>query len=65
VFHDPEATSKDPLRFTTPPMPGSDPIEDEEFRQCMRESIYSTIFEPPPQGEETTVVFPIELRPGP
>ena len=60
-----DETSKDPVRFQTPPMEGSEPIEDPEFRLCMRESMYSTIFQPPPPGEETTVVYPIELRPGP
>jgi hypothetical protein len=60
-----DEAGKDPVHFQTPPMEGSEPIEDPEFRQCMRESMYSTIFEPPPPGEETTVVYPIELRPGP
>jgi hypothetical protein len=41
-------------------------IEDPELTLCMRESMYSTIFEPPPPGaEETTVVYPIALEPGP
>ena len=60
-----DEASQDPVRLETPPMAGSEPIEDPEFRQCMRESMYSTIFQPPPSGEETTVVYPIELRPGP
>lgn len=41
-------------------------MDDPEFTLCMRESMYSTIFEPPPPGtEETTVVYPIALEPGP
>jgi len=41
-------------------------MDDAEFSLCMRESMYSTIFEPPPPGaEETTVVYPIVLEPGP
>jgi hypothetical protein len=39
-------------------------MDDAEFTQCMRESMYSTVFEPPPRGaNETTVVYPIELHP--
>jgi hypothetical protein len=39
-------------------------MDDPEFTQCMRESMYSTVFEPPPSGAtETTVVYPIELHP--
>jgi hypothetical protein len=41
-------------------------MDDPEFTSCMRESMYSTIFEPPPPGsEETSVVYPIALEPGP
>ncbi len=41
-------------------------MDDPEFGLCMRESMYSTIFEPLPPGmEETTVVYPIVLEPGP
>jgi ferric-dicitrate binding protein FerR (iron transport regulator) len=41
-------------------------MDDPEFTTCMRESMYSTVFEPPPPGaNETTVVYPIELDPGP
>ncbi len=41
-----------------------DAIEDPEFQLCMRESLYTAVFEPPPPGaEETTVVFPVMLRP--
>jgi hypothetical protein len=41
-------------------------MDDPEFALCMRESMYSTVFEPPPPGtEETTVVYPITLEPGP
>jgi hypothetical protein len=41
-------------------------LDDPELSLCMRESMYSTIFEPPPPGaEETTVVYPIALEPGP
>jgi hypothetical protein len=41
-------------------------MDDPEFALCMRESMYSTIFEPPPPGtDETTVVYPIVLEPGP
>jgi hypothetical protein len=41
-------------------------LVDPEFTVCMRESMYTTIFEPPPPGAgETTVVYPIELDPGP
>jgi hypothetical protein len=40
-------------------------MDDPEFTTCMRESMYSTVFEPPPPGQrETTVVYPIELAPG-
>jgi hypothetical protein len=40
-------------------------MDDPEFSTCMRESMYSTVFEPPPPGApETTVVYPIELSPG-
>jgi hypothetical protein len=39
-------------------------ITDPEFQQCMRESLYTAVFEPPPPGaSETTVVYPVELRP--
>jgi hypothetical protein len=39
-------------------------IDDPEFTLCMRESMYSTLFEPPPPGtSETTVVYPFALRP--
>jgi hypothetical protein len=39
-------------------------LSDPEFALCMRESMYTTLFEPPPPGaEETTVVFPLELAP--
>jgi len=41
-------------------------MNDAEFTLCMRESLYTTIFEPPPPGaEETTVVYPVELDPAP
>jgi hypothetical protein len=37
-------------------------IKDPEFVLCVRESLYGTIFEPPPDGaRETTVVYPIEF----
>lgn len=40
-------------------------MDDPEFTTCMRESMYSTVFEPPPAGaSETTVVYPITLDPG-
>lgn len=39
-------------------------IDDEEFRLCMTESMYTAVFEPPPPGAgETTVVYPITLSP--
>ncbi len=39
-------------------------MDDPEFALCVRESMYSTIFEPPPAGtEETTVVYPIVFAP--
>lgn len=39
-------------------------IDDAEFTLCMRESMYTAVFEPPPPGAgETTVVYPVELRP--
>lgn len=39
-------------------------LDDPEFVLCMRESMYTAVFEPPPPGaSETTVVYPIELRP--
>jgi hypothetical protein len=41
-----------------------DTIDDPEFQLCMRESMYTAVFEPPPPGvEETTVVYPIMLKP--
>jgi hypothetical protein len=41
-------------------------IDDLEFTQCMRESLYTTVFQaPPPGAEETTVVYPVVLKPGP
>jgi hypothetical protein len=41
-----------------------DTIEDPEFQLCMRESMYTAVFEPPPPGvEETTVVYPVMLAP--
>ena len=41
-------------------------MDDPELTLCMRESMYSIIFEPPPPGaKETTVVYPIVLEPGP
>lgn len=39
-------------------------MNDPELVLCLRESMYTTVFEPPPPGaEETTVVYPLELRP--
>lgn len=41
-----------------------DTIDDPEFQLCMRESMYTSVFEPPPPGaEETTVVYPVMLAP--
>lgn len=41
-----------------------DTIDDPEFQLCMRESLYTSVFEPPPSGvEETTVVYPVVLSP--
>jgi hypothetical protein len=40
-------------------------LVDPEFALCLRESMYSTVFEPPPPGtEETTVAYPIVFAPG-
>ena len=40
-------------------------IDDPEFVMCMRESLYTAVFEPPPPGaSETTVVYPVVLEPG-
>ena len=40
-------------------------IDDPEFVMCMRESLYTAVFEPPPPGaSETTVVYPVMLEPG-
>jgi hypothetical protein len=40
-------------------------IDDPEFVMCMRESLYTAVFEPPPPGaNETTVVYPVMLEPG-
>jgi hypothetical protein len=37
-------------------------FEDSDFTQCMRESMYASIFEPPPEGTpEVSVVYPLEL----
>jgi hypothetical protein len=37
-------------------------FEDADFALCMRESMFSSIFEPPPDGvPEVTVVYPLEL----
>jgi hypothetical protein len=38
-------------------------FDDPEFLLCMRESMYSTLFDPPPNGGETTVEYPLELSP--
>lgn len=39
-------------------------IDDPEFVLCMRESMYTAVFEPPPPGtSETTVVYPVVLAP--
>jgi len=39
-------------------------FDDPEFTLCMRESMYTAVFEPPPPGaNETTVVYPVELTP--
>jgi hypothetical protein len=38
-------------------------FDDPEFLLCMRESMYSTLFDPPPNGAETTVEYPLELSP--
>jgi hypothetical protein len=39
-------------------------IDDPEFTLCMRESLYTAVFEPPPPGaSETTVVYPVILAP--
>ena len=39
-------------------------IDDPEFTLCMRESMYTAVFEPPPPGaSETTVVYPLTLTP--
>jgi hypothetical protein len=37
---------------------------DPELLECLTESLFATLFDPPPDGaRETTVVFPIELAP--
>lgn len=37
---------------------------DEEFSTCVSESLYSTVFDAPPQGEKSvTVSYPLELEP--
>lgn len=42
-----------------------DAIDDPEFVMCMRESLYTAVFEaPPPGASETTVVYPVMLEPG-
>jgi hypothetical protein len=38
-------------------------FDDPEFLLCMRESMYSTLFDPPPNGGQTTVEYPLELSP--
>ena len=38
-------------------------FDDPEFLLCMRESMYSTLFDAPPNGGETTIEYPIELSP--
>ena len=39
-------------------------FDDPEFELCMRESMYTSIFEPPPPGAgEEPIVFPIDLSP--
>lgn len=39
-------------------------LDDPEFLLCMRESMYTAVFEAPPPGAyETTVVYPVELSP--
>ena len=43
---------------------GETSFDDPEFTQCMRESMYTAVFEPPPPGAgETTVVYPVTLTP--
>lgn len=40
-------------------------IDDPEFELCMRESMYTAVFDAPPPGtERATIVYPIELNPG-
>jgi len=44
---------------------GEGEMNDPEFTLCMRESLYTAVFEPPPpEAQETTVVYPIYLKPG-
>jgi hypothetical protein len=39
-------------------------LDDAEFALCMRESMYTSVFEAPPPGmDETTVVYPVVLHP--
>jgi hypothetical protein len=39
-------------------------LEDEELSTCVSESLYSTVFDAPPEGEDSvTVSYPIELEP--
>jgi hypothetical protein len=39
-------------------------LTDPELLECLTESLFATLFDPPPDGaRETTVVFPIELAP--
>ena len=39
-------------------------LRDPEFTLCMRESMYTSLFEAPPPGtHETTVIYPLDLSP--
>jgi hypothetical protein len=39
-------------------------LDDPEFRLCMRESMFATVFDAPPGGEgEVTFTYPLQLSP--
>jgi hypothetical protein len=39
-------------------------MKDPEFLDCVRESMMSMVFEPPPEHGRVTVVYPVEFAPG-
>lgn len=60
----PPARDAEGLVFDRVELPEDSTMDDLEFTPCRRESMDSTVFEPPPAGSsEMTVVYPMELSP--